>query len=39
MHKGNSVPKVKPDTILDNALIEITKKSRHYSCYKQNKNS
>ena len=27
MHKGNSVPKVKPDTILDNALIEITKKN------------
>ena len=27
MHKGNSVPKVKPDTVLDNALIEITKKN------------
>ena len=27
MHKGNSVPKVKPETILDNALIEITKKN------------
>jgi len=27
MHKGNSVPKVKPDTILDSALIEITKKN------------
>ena len=27
MHKGKSVPKVKPDTVLDNALIEITKKN------------
>ena len=27
MHKGNSVPCVKPETILDRALIEITKKS------------
>ena len=27
MHKGNCVPKVKPDTVLDNALIEITKKN------------
>ena len=27
MHKGNKVPKVNPDTILDKALIEITKKN------------
>ena len=27
MHKGSSVPKVSPDTILDKALIEITKKN------------
>ena len=27
MHKGNSVPKVSPDTILDKALLEITKKN------------
>ena len=27
MHKGSSVPKVKPDTVLDDALLEITKKN------------
>ena len=27
MHKGNAVPKVSPDTILDKALLEITKKN------------
>jgi arabinose-5-phosphate isomerase len=27
MHKGNSVPKVSPNTILDKALLEITKKN------------
>ena len=27
MHKGGSVPKVKPDTVLDDALLEITKKN------------
>ena len=27
MHKGKSIPKVSPDTILDKALLEITKKN------------
>ena len=27
MHKGNAIPKVSPDTILDKALLEITKKN------------
>jgi arabinose-5-phosphate isomerase len=27
MHKGNAVPKVSADTILDKALLEITKKN------------
>ena len=27
MHKGSAIPKVSPDTILDKALIEITKKN------------
>ena len=27
MHKGNSIPKVTPDTLLDKALLEITKKN------------
>ena len=27
MHKGNSIPKVTPNTLLDKALLEITKKN------------
>ena len=27
MHKGNSIPKVTPSTLLDKALLEITKKN------------
>ena len=31
MHKGKSLPLVSPDTVLDKALLEITKKIGHYT--------